>query len=119
MNWKTALTACGFRGDPREENYYFERGELYWSVSVIPMWPDRGRFIAYMTQGEISAAHGAEMARVEGETADAAFRALLNEKVGPGGVSVFQFIGAERTARVVLNAAFQVLRAAKENQGDE
>lgn len=119
MNWTEALTACGFLGDPRKENYYFEHGDLFWKVMVIPLWSDKGRFKAALSQGCGSESNCHEIARAEGDTADRAFMALLNEKVGPGGVSVFAFIGAERTAKVVLNAAFQVLRAVKENQGDE
>jgi hypothetical protein len=125
MNWTEALTACGFRGGPRKENYCLERGELYWTVTVIPLWPDDKRFMASLTQGDGSDPHRQEMARVESDTANDAFRRLLLEKVGPGEVSVFAFIGAERTAKSVIGAMVvgarlaDALRAVKENQGDE
>ena len=117
MNWTEALTMCGFRpaagGEMRKDT---TRDGWVWTMRVVQVENDT--FAASLVYEELAGVRVC-LATAEGDTANEAFRRLLLEKVGPGEVSVFAFIGAERTAKIVLNAAFQVLRAAKENQGDE
>jgi hypothetical protein len=118
MNWTEALTACGFTSDAKNEHgdpnggvYHLVRGRLCWTVAIYSHWRDE-RYTATLEQSVISEARAAEMARAEADTADRAFMALLNEKVGPGGVRVFSFIGADRSPAVAFARHVEELKMA-------
>jgi hypothetical protein len=110
MNWTEALTAYGFRpaagGEMRKGT---TRGGWVWTMRVVQV--ENGTFASSLVYEELAGVHVC-LATAEGDTADRAFMALLNEKVGPGGVSVFAFIGAERSPAVAFSRHVEELKMA-------
>lgn len=94
VQWVEALKACQFEPGKRPDSWQLRDGMVTCTIQMKRP-PEVGRFqcLFYIAWGFISPEELAQSAY--GDSENLAFAALLNEKAGPSGITVADFIGVK------------------------